>query len=31
MLDTIRKGHIVGQNSLEHIVQGQVLFVESKS
>ena len=31
MLDTMRKGHIVGQNSVEHIVQGQVLFLESKS
>lgn len=31
MLNTMRKGHIVGQNLVEHIVQGQVLFLESKS
>ena len=27
----MRKGHIVGQNLVEHIVQGQVLFLELKS
>ena len=31
MLNTMRKGHIVGQNLVEHIVQGQVLFLELKS